>query len=53
MEEGAQEILAKAEAMVANGQGGEIVAMQYGFVPITADRYASLVGRGGADDMFR
>merc|ERR1711988_1366296 len=26
--------------------------MHYDFVPITADRFASLVGRGGPDDLF-
>ena len=38
--------------MVAEGRGHEIVTMQYGFAPMSANRYLSLTQKGGADDMF-
>ncbi len=45
--------LAKAEALVASGDGEALMPEKmYGFVPISASRYVSLHGRGGADDMF-
>jgi len=46
-------LLATAEARVASGEGGSLLSqLHYGFVPMSAARYASLVGKGGADDMF-
>lgn len=44
--------LKRAEALVAEGKGDTLIDLQYGFVPLTAARYASLNGRGGLDDMF-
>ena len=45
--------LSAAQALVAEGKGNTLMPeMFYGFVPITASRYASLVGRLGPDDMF-
>ena len=45
--------LRAAQALVAEGKGNTLMPdMFYGFVPITASRYASLVGRLGPDDMF-
>jgi len=45
-------MLARAEALVASGKGGEVVMLQYGFVPLTASRFVSLTARGGGDDYF-
>ena len=44
--------LKRAEALVAEGKGDTVIDLQYGIVPLTAARYASLNGRGGLDDMF-
>lgn len=56
LEDGAkerEELLALAKRMIAEGKGGELLnKMHYDFVPITAERFASLVGRGGPDDLF-
>lgn len=47
------ELLAEAEQMVVSGRGDCLLSkMHYDFVPITASRFASLVGRGGPDDLF-
>ena len=47
------ELLRVAEDMVAAGQGAALMPrLHYGFVPMSASRYASLVGRGGPDDQF-
>jgi len=46
-------MLAEAQRLVANGQGKSLLPeLHYGFVPINADRFASLVGRSGPDDLF-
>ena len=45
-------MLKKAEAMIKDGRGDEIITLQYGFVPLSASRFASLTGRGGPDDVF-
>lgn len=46
-------LLATAQARVASGEGASLLPeLHYGFVPMSAARYASLVGRGGPDDMF-
>jgi pimeloyl-ACP methyl ester carboxylesterase len=45
-------LLEKARAFVADGRGGEVVEMQYGFCPLSAERCLSLMAKGGADDMF-
>ena len=45
-------MLKKAEAMIKDGRGDEIITLQYGFVPLSASRFASLTGRGGPDDCF-
>eukprot|EP00929_Paragymnodinium_shiwhaense_P112048 TRINITY_DN80308_c0_g1_i1.p1 TRINITY_DN80308_c0_g1~~TRINITY_DN80308_c0_g1_i1.p1 ORF type:complete len:378 (-),score=64.08 TRINITY_DN80308_c0_g1_i1:35-1105(-) len=45
-------LLKTAEAMVADGRGEDILMKHYGFVPMTASRFASLLGKGGPDDMF-
>lgn len=56
LEDGADEraaLLAEAQHLIAAGRGSQLLSeMHYGFVPITAERYASLVGRGGPDDIF-
>ena len=45
--------LAQALQLVEAGKGTALLPeMHYGFVPMTAARYVSLVGRGGPDDMF-
>jgi pimeloyl-ACP methyl ester carboxylesterase len=46
------QLLQQAEALIAAGKGDDILTKHHGFVPITASRYASLMGRGGLDDMF-
>mmetsp|Transcript_11997 Transcript_11997/g.28111 ORF Transcript_11997/g.28111 Transcript_11997/m.28111 type:complete len:254 (-) Transcript_11997:135-896(-) len=38
--------------MVAAGRGSEIVGLQYGLTPLSAQRCASLYGVGGPDDLF-
>lgn len=48
----ADELLAKAEALVSAGRGSEVCSLQYGFVPLSAQRAVSLLARGGTDDMF-
>jgi len=45
-------LLKKAETMVAEGHGEDLLTKHYGFVPMTASRYASLFGKGGMDDFF-
>jgi len=46
-------LLAEAQQMIAQGHGSDLLPKKhYGFLPITAERYASLVGRGGPDDLF-
>lgn len=45
-------LLARAESLVAVGRADEILTMHHGVVPITAGRYASLLGRDGPDDLF-
>ena len=48
-----EKLLAEAERMVAAGRGEDLLSEKYyGFVPMSASRYASLVGRGGPDDVF-
>ena len=44
--------LAAAESMVAAGKGQELMPISADEAPISADRFVSLAGRGGADDMF-
>jgi pimeloyl-ACP methyl ester carboxylesterase len=46
------QLLQRAESMIAAGKGEDILTKHHGFVPITASRYKSLLGRGGLDDMF-
>ena len=46
-------LLAEAERLVAAGKGDQLLSEKhYGFVPMSAQRYASLAGRNGSDDMF-
>lgn len=45
-------LLLKAESLIAQGQGDALLLKHYGFVPMSAERYVSLVGRGTPDDMF-
>jgi len=46
-------LLAEAEAKLAAGEGEALLSQKYyGFVPISASRFASLVGRDGPDDLF-
>lgn len=46
-------LLKEAQQAIAQGQGSKLLSeMHYGFVPMTAERFASLVGRGGPDDIF-
>jgi len=45
-------LLTRAEGLIASGRGEELLTKHHGFVPITAARYASLLGRGGPDDLF-
>jgi len=46
-------LLSQAEKLVAAGCGSQLLPeLHYGFVPITAECFASLVGRGGPDDLF-
>uniref|UniRef100_A0A7S0L6B9 AB hydrolase-1 domain-containing protein n=1 Tax=Coccolithus braarudii TaxID=221442 RepID=A0A7S0L6B9_9EUKA len=46
-------LLADAQSRVADGRGDEILSTRYfGFVPMTAARYAALSERGGKDDYF-
>lgn len=56
LEDGEEErakVLAEAQALIGSGQGKKLLTeLHYGFVPITAERFASLVGRGGPDDLF-
>lgn len=51
---GTEAKLRKAEAMKAAGEGSEIAFRVYGIdgAAMTADRWVSLAGRGGMDDMF-
>ena len=44
--------LQAAEALVVSGKGSDVVTMQYGFVPMTAYRFVSLVAKSGGDDYF-
>ena len=44
--------LERAERLCAAGRGDEVLCLQHGFVPLSTSRFASLVGRGGPDDMF-
>lgn len=46
------QFLRQAEGLIAAGKGDDILTKHHGFVPITASRYASLMGHGGPDDMF-
>ena len=39
-EEGREELLKTAEALVAKGRGDEFLTMHYGFVPMSAQRHA-------------
>eukprot|EP00928_Gymnodinium_smaydae_P043964 TRINITY_DN29366_c0_g1_i1.p1 TRINITY_DN29366_c0_g1~~TRINITY_DN29366_c0_g1_i1.p1 ORF type:complete len:382 (+),score=50.72 TRINITY_DN29366_c0_g1_i1:91-1146(+) len=51
--DGRDALLKEAQTLVGAGRGETLLSkMHYGFVPITAERYASLVGRGGPDDLF-
>lgn len=46
-------MLAEAKALVARGEGSALLSSKhYGFVPMSAERYASLVTACGPDDVF-
>lgn len=52
LEPGSSALLARAQDLIAEGRGADVFTMHYGIAAMTADRYASLVGRGGEDDLF-
>jgi pimeloyl-ACP methyl ester carboxylesterase len=46
-------LLAEAEGLIREGKGDSLLSEKhYGFVPLSAERFASLAGRMTADDMF-
>mmetsp|Transcript_9866 Transcript_9866/g.21114 ORF Transcript_9866/g.21114 Transcript_9866/m.21114 type:complete len:276 (+) Transcript_9866:33-860(+) len=52
LDPGTSEALVRAQALVADGKGNELLATGDHQVPITASRFCSLAGKGGLDDMF-
>mmetsp|Transcript_25646 Transcript_25646/g.65914 ORF Transcript_25646/g.65914 Transcript_25646/m.65914 type:complete len:277 (-) Transcript_25646:41-871(-) len=52
LDPGTSEALARAEALVADGKGNELLPRADHQVPITASRFCSLAGKGGPDDLF-
>ncbi len=45
-------LLNEARELIASGKGQHVFHMHYGFVPMSADRFYSLIAKGGTDDMF-